>query len=56
VELRRSDPKGGTVASIEKKLTKAGAARYRVRWWDGPRRCERWFPTLAQARALQDSH
>jgi integrase len=39
------------VASIEKKLTKAGAARYRVRLWDGPRRYERWFPKLELARA-----
>lgn len=41
------------MASIEKKTTKDGSPRYRVRWWMGERRCERWFPTLAAARSFR---
>lgn len=41
------------MASIEKKLTAKGKVRYRVRWWQDGRRCERWSPTLVAARGIK---
>lgn len=41
------------MASIKKTTTKTGDARYRVRFRTNGRTAERWFPTLAAARAYK---
>lgn len=43
------------MASIEKRTTKDGQRRYRVRWWEGARRRERWFPTEAAAKSFKNT-
>lgn len=41
------------MATIEKRTTKAGERRYRVRWWLGDEKREKWFRTEADAKAFK---